>query len=97
MGDPRQMWENMQKTLQRAQKTGQKYAQSNTRSLMRYIWSCILTEMSCRFGGGAGGPGGNPKAALGGMGLLILDTGALWTFNNALFNGTKRAWLYEMV
>ena len=60
-------------------------------------WSCILTEMSCRFGGGAGGPGGNPKAALGGMGLLILGTGALWTFNNALFNGTKRAWLYEMV
>lgn len=34
MGDPRQMWENMQKTLQSAQKTGQKYAQSNTRSLM---------------------------------------------------------------
>ena len=53
--------------------------------------------MSCRFGGGAGGPGGNPKAALGGMGLLILGTGALWTFNNALFNGTNRAWLYEMV
>jgi hypothetical protein len=26
MGDPRQMWENMQKTLQRAQQTGQKYA-----------------------------------------------------------------------
>jgi len=48
--------------------------------------------MPCRFGGGAGGPGGNPKAALGGMGLLILGTGALWTFNNALFNGTKRAW-----
>jgi len=72
MGDPRQMWENMQKTLQRAQKTGQK------------------------FGGGAGGPGGNPKAALGGMGLLILGTGALWTFNNALFNvdGGHRAIKY---
>ena len=58
-------------------------------------WSFILTQWD-RFGG-AGGPGGNPKAALGGMGLLILGTGALWTFNNALFNGMKRAWLYEMV
>ena len=61
-----------------------------------YIWSCILTEMSCRFGGGAGGPGGNPKAALGGVGLLIAGTGALWLFNNALFNGTKHACAHEM-
>lgn len=43
-----------------------------------------------RFGGG-GRPGGNPKAALGGVGLLIAGTGAIWMFNNALFNGTKRA------
>lgn len=48
-----------------------------------------------RFGGGAGGPGGNPKAALGGMGLLILGTGALWTFNNALFNGRNHDMLSE--
>jgi hypothetical protein len=30
------------------------------------------------------------------MGLLIAGTGALWLFNNALFNGTKRACAYEM-
>lgn len=41
--------------------------------------------------GGAGRPGGSPKAALGGVGLLIAGTGAIWMFNNALFNGTKRA------
>lgn len=34
MGDPRQMWENMQKTLQRAQKSGPKYEEANTWSLM---------------------------------------------------------------
>lgn len=57
-------------------------------------WSCILTQWD-RFGG-AGGPGGNPKAALGGMGLLIAGTGALWLFNNALFNGMRRACAYKM-
>ncbi|KAM0705346.1 hypothetical protein Q7P35_008136 [Cladosporium inversicolor] len=74
MGDPRQMWENMQKTLQRAQKQGPKF-------------------------GGAGGPGGNPKAALGGVGLLIAGTGALWLFNNALFNvdGGHRAIKYTRI
>lgn len=46
--------------------------------------------------GGAGGPGGNPKAALGGMGLLIFGTGALWMFNNALFNGKTRDIVHEM-
>jgi len=56
--------------------------------------SCILTQWD-RFGG-AGGPGGNPKAALGGMGLLIAGTGAIWMFNNALFNGRKRACAFEM-
>jgi hypothetical protein len=35
MGDPRQMWENMQKTLQRAQKQGPKYAEeANTSDRM---------------------------------------------------------------
>jgi len=58
-------------------------------------WSCILTQWD-RFGG-AGGPGGNPKAALGGVGLLIAGTGALWLFNNALFNGTRNTLApYEM-
>lgn len=33
MGDPRQMWENMQKALQRAQKQGPRYAEANTGSL----------------------------------------------------------------
>lgn len=51
--------------------------------------SGILMQYN-RFGGG-GRPGGNPKAALGGVGLLIAGTGAIWMFNNALFNGTKRA------
>lgn len=36
MGDPRQMWENMQKTLQRAQKSGQRYASPNARSFGGY-------------------------------------------------------------
>ena len=57
-------------------------------------WNCILTQWNSF--GGAGGPGGNPKAALGGVGLLIAGTGALWLFNNALFNGTKRACADEM-
>lgn len=30
MADPRQMWENMQKNLQRAQQQGQKYAGHHT-------------------------------------------------------------------
>jgi hypothetical protein len=30
------------------------------------------------------------------MGLLIGGTALIWGFNNALFNGTKRAWSYEM-
>jgi hypothetical protein len=41
-----------------------------------------------RFAGGPGGAGGNPKAALGGFGLLLAGTGAFYLFNNALFNGT---------
>jgi hypothetical protein len=56
-------------------------------------WSCILTQWD-RFGGAGGSP--NPKAALGGMGLLIGGTALIWGFNNALFNGTKCAWSYEM-
>ena len=47
--------------------------------------------------GGAGRPGGNPKAALGGVGLLIAGAGAIWMFNNALFNGTKRVSIYEVI
>lgn len=56
-------------------------------------WEWILT-MRCRFGGAGGGPGGNPKAALGGMGLLIAGTGAIWLFNNALFNGMQHPQYY---
>lgn len=32
MGDPRQMWDNMQKALQRAQKQGPRYAEANAGS-----------------------------------------------------------------
>lgn len=52
-----------------------------------------------RFGGpgGAGGPG--PKGALTGIGGLLLVGGAVWAFNNALFNveGGHRAIKYTRV
>ncbi|KAK6438430.1 Prohibitin-2, subunit of the prohibitin complex (Phb1p-Phb2p) [Oleoguttula sp. CCFEE 5521] len=77
MADPRQMWEQLQKNVQRVQKSS-----------------------GARFGGagGAGGPA-NPKAALGGIGLLIAGTGAFYLFNNALFNvdGGHRAIKYTRI
>lgn len=33
--------------------------------------------------------GGNPRGFIGGIGGLILAGGAVWAFNNALFNGTQ--------
>ncbi|GAB7352634.1 hypothetical protein MBLNU459_g3005t1 [Dothideomycetes sp. NU459] len=73
MSDPRDMWKNLQKNLERAQQQGKKF--------------------------GAGGSGGNPRSAVGGVALLLLGVGGVWTFNNALFNvdGGCRAVKYSRV
>ncbi|KAK8206906.1 Prohibitin-2, subunit of the prohibitin complex (Phb1p-Phb2p) [Zalaria obscura] len=73
MSDPREMWRNLQRNVERVQQQGS------------------------RFGGG--GPGGNPRQALGGILLLGLGIGGVWTFNNALFNvdGGCRAVKYSRV
>lgn len=47
----------------------------------------MLKQQKYRFG--AGGSGGNPRSAVGGAALLLLGIGGIWTFNNALFNGTS--------
>ncbi|KAJ9621635.1 Prohibitin-2, subunit of the prohibitin complex (Phb1p-Phb2p) [Taxawa tesnikishii (nom. ined.)] len=73
MSDPREMWKNLQKNVQRVQQQGGRF--------------------------GAGGAGGNPRGALGGIALLGLGVGGVWLFNNALFNvdGGCRAVKYSRV
>lgn len=76
MSDPREMWANLQKNMQRVQQQG-----------------------GARFGGAGGGGAPNPRNMFGAAGLAVAGLGAVWAFNNALFNvdGGCRAVKYSRV
>ncbi|KAG9889167.1 hypothetical protein KCU98_g18620, partial [Aureobasidium melanogenum] len=86
MSDPRDMWKNLQKSLEQAQRQGRrsKKQRAETRQMYRF---------------GAGGPTPNPKGALGGIAVIALGLGGVYLFNNALFNvdGGCRAVKYSRI